>query len=273
MSLHPRRFSRTVLFRIGLAVAFVLSMACASHRPVAVLAPPPAPAPAPPPPPPPPKAAPPREFPPLQSAGPPDLPVITYRGFLKPGDSEQPGLALYSYLLFEDDNTDSNRDLRIQLLKAFLEISIAPPAPGPAHQAEIPLSQRNVLFAPVDSEIGACGEKPSPDCVLRHYDLNASRSLLLKLDAAHVRQGGHSRGQYLISLAAPVGRLADGNMILDWDLYRLPPDIAALKLDLFKEQVRGPIPAPVQFLNSLMLALREGIGEGALLLAPATAHL
>ena len=191
-------------------------------------------------------------------------PVNTYRAFLQPGQFEPLGLALYSYLLFQEDTSDSNRALRLQLIKVFLEISIAPPV----GTGDIPLAQRNLLFLPVKPAIAQCGPQPSSDCVLAQYDLEASRSLLRRIDSLQSPRTGHTQGPYLIAATAPIGALAPGQLVLDWNLYHVTTDVVALKMDMFEQQVRGPISAPVAFLNTLLLKIREGVGFGSVLLQP-----
>ncbi len=110
--------------------------------------------------------------------------------FLVPGRVEEPGFALYTYLLLPN-----------------------PPAPGEERRARLAVAEylrhardaAEVRLAPAERARASANylpltralRDPSPDSVLRHYDHAAAQRLLQRLP------GAHTDGLYLVSLAGP----------------------------------------------------------------------
>jgi hypothetical protein len=148
----------------------------------------------------------------------------TARGFLAPGEHEQGGYGLYSYLLFGSAPDDTEHERYVKVVEAYLRLS-----PSLEDLASL-LDPKdiNATYVLVDGKPPA---KITPEWVLHHYDYTRASVVLRNLP------GSHLHGPYLLSSLLPVAKAnALVHPYLFQDLSKIAPSLAGAWYEQFVNQ-------------------------------------
>jgi hypothetical protein len=148
----------------------------------------------------------------------------TASDFLAPGQREQSGYGLYSYLLFGSPPDDTERERYLKTVEAYLRLSSAlEDLAGLLDGRDI-----NATYLLVEGKTPA---HVTPEWVVQHYDYARGSAML------HSLPGSHLHGPYLLSSLSPV---VPGKPIahpyLFQDLSKIAPSLAAAWYEEFVNQ-------------------------------------
>jgi hypothetical protein len=155
----------------------------------------------------------------------------TGRAFLAPGQTEQKGYAVYSYLLLRGMPNEVNKPRYIAALSAYRdEIPRIE-----RFERRIPPSELNIIYLPFDSTLGP----PSDDIQkwLVAYDYVTARTLL------RVVKDATNDGPYIVSSDRPlsqIGQERGRDEILFQDLSWVPPVLIPTWVKEFMRQAAQP---------------------------------
>jgi hypothetical protein len=217
-------------------VAGILSIGC--HRPVAIKARR--------------RPAPPGSAPAAKNGG----GRKTGRAFLPPGQSEENGYGLYSYLLFGTQPTEGTRERYLAAIQAYLEMIET----VDKLETQFKKNELNVTYLLVTEKPGS--DKPPAEWLLEHYDFARAMKLL----GAFPQAG--SLGPYLFSTTEPASPLAAENKnvtcpCLFQDLSTVEPSIMVLWVQEFKKQAAQEEFWLPDKRETAVLKLRNAIAVGA----------
>lgn len=148
----------------------------------------------------------------------------TARGFLAPGQREQAGYGLYSYLLFGSAPDDTERQRYLKTVEAYLRLS--PALEDLANLLDA--KDINATYLLIDGKAPA---QVTPEWVLQHYDYARGSALLRSLP------GSHLHGPYLLSSVSvtPPGKPL-AHPYLFQDLSKVAPSLAGAWYEEFVNQ-------------------------------------
>jgi hypothetical protein len=155
---------------------------------------------------------------------------VTGRHLLPTGTAEDPGFGLYSYLLFGESVSPSNRDRYLAILRQAI-VGISSLADILANRPD--LKQVNVLYIPVRSALTEEGQSEAAlaGLILDIYDFARARLLLASLDAQY------QKGPYFVSRLTPILQGKEvGRPYLFQDLSRADPALASVWVQSFLRQ-------------------------------------
>jgi hypothetical protein len=189
--------------------------------------------------------------------------TLRARAYLAPGDSEERGYAVYSYLLLGARPDSASRPRFQRAIEEFVRLSEDIDA--------FQLAQRqqrgtfNMSYVPMTRPV----RQPHPDSVLANYDYAAAQTLLRKLP------GRTGAGPYLVSVPrTPLSRLDSlPSRSIVQDLGTAPDAVVGLWVRHFLDlatQERFDGDASMQ---RFVLSLRTAIGVAALGLSEVTGSL
>jgi hypothetical protein len=148
----------------------------------------------------------------------------TARGFLAPGQQEQAGYGLYSYLLFGSAPDDTERQRYLKTVEAYLRLSPALEDLASLLEAK----DINATYLLIDGKAPA---QVTPEWVLQHYDYARGSALLRGLP------GQHLHGPYLLSSlsSTPPGKPLALPYLFQ-DLSKVAPSLAGAWYEEFVNQ-------------------------------------
>jgi hypothetical protein len=155
---------------------------------------------------------------------------VTGRYLLHTGTAEEPGFGLYSYLLFGESVSPSNRDRYLAILRQVI-VGISSLADILANRPD--LKQVNVLYIPVRSALAEQGQSEAAlaGLILDIYDFARARLLLASLDAQY------QKGPYFVSRLTPILQGKEvGRPYLFQDLSQADPALASAWVEYFLRQ-------------------------------------
>jgi hypothetical protein len=174
------------------------------------------------------------------------------RAYLEPGEQEQPGFGLYSYLLFGSPANDHTRDRYLEAIKAWLEV-----IEDVDHGVLDPQSY-NVTYVPIKNKPPP---KPTAQWVLDNYDFARAARILRSVP------GDHLHGPYIISHRYPVrGDSLLTEQYLYQDMSFVEPRIVLPWIKLFLAQSSAPRYWEADQIDLWVLRLRNGIAIAAITL-------
>jgi hypothetical protein len=169
---------------------------------------------------------------------------------------EQPGYAVYSYILLRGKPDNQNSERYVAALTAFRDEI---PTIERLHAEGIPAAQLNITYVPFDPQ--KASESDGMDKWLLAYNYDAARKLL------RAASGATKDGPYIISYDRPLSRIGQElgrDEILFQDLSWVPPDVIKLWVKEFMRQASQPGAfAKEDPFRQFLLTLRSGIDVAA----------
>ena len=189
--------------------------------------------------------------------------TLRARAYLAPGQAEERGYAVYSYLLLGARPDSASRGRFLRAIEEFVRLSEDIDAFHLAQRQE--RGTFNMSYVPMTRAV----RQPHPDSVLKYYDYAAAQSLLRKLP------GRTGAGPYLVSVPrTPLSRLDSlPSRSIVQDLGTAPDAVVAPWVRHFLDlatQERFEGDASMQ---RFVLSLRTAIGVAALGLSEVTGSL
>ena len=174
----------------------------------------------------------------------------TVREFLARGQKEAPRYGLYSYLLFAGPPAESERQLYVELIGAYLKLLVEA---GDAPSFAPP--ELNITYVPVKKR----PQQPTAEQVLAEYDYDRALAILV------AQKGGEGlRGAYLISSLAPLADVKTrADLFVAQSLANVPPHLAPLYIREFEACVSRERSWTAERMDQFLLAVRTAIGKVA----------
>ena len=189
--------------------------------------------------------------------------TLRARAYLAPGESEERGYAVYSYLLFGARPDSASRGRFHRAIEEFVRLSEDIDAFHFAQRQERALF--NMSYVPMTRAV----RQPHPDSILKHYDYAAAQAILRKLP------GRTGAGPYLVSVPrAPLSRLDSlPSRSIVQDLGTMPDAVVALWVRHFLDLATQERFDGDASLQRFVLSLRTAIGVAALGLSEVTGSM
>jgi hypothetical protein len=189
--------------------------------------------------------------------------TLRARAYLAPGESEERGYAVYSYLLFGARPDSASRGRFHRAIEEFVRLSEDIDAFHLAQRQERGLF--NMSYLPMTRAV----RQPHADSVLKYYDYAAAQSLLRKLP------GRTGAGPYIVSVPrTPLSRLDSlPSRSIVQDLGTMPDAVVALWVRHFLDLATQERFDGDASLQRFVLSLRSAIGVAALGLSEVTGSM
>ena len=188
----------------------------------------------------------------------------TGRSILLPGQKEESGYGLYSYLLFGAEPDDISYQRYLHSIIEYLKF----PDVKSLQKNGLKSEELNITYLLLETrlkekylqELKARNYDKYPEIaewILKHYDYSRARALL------HSMPSNHLTGPYIVSFLKPLGKSLLTPPYLNIDISNVPPDLVNIWVKYFLDQAAQERYWDENTAKLLTLKLRTSIGVTA----------